>query len=129
MTVLSLFPARVRFVDEKGNLTPEAVRALTKLFERVGGALGPSTTDLSQSDDDDSGLEEFKHEAWKTDDGFAMAPIQQFREYEDPMNPLVKEHPAVEQLLNELAGLREQVAVLQTQINDLQQGVTYDGFS
>lgn len=43
ITVLQLFPARVRFVDQEGRLTPEAGRALQILFERVGGAIGAST--------------------------------------------------------------------------------------
>jgi len=39
MTVLSLFPARVAFVNTDGTLTPEAVRALNSVYERLGGAV------------------------------------------------------------------------------------------
>lgn len=37
---LSLFPARIRFVNADGTLTPEAYRSLQGLLERVGGASG-----------------------------------------------------------------------------------------
>jgi hypothetical protein len=37
MTVLSLFPARIQFVNKDGTLTPEAWRALNELMKRVGG--------------------------------------------------------------------------------------------
>lgn len=45
-TALNLFPARVRFTNADGTLTPEAYRALRLLFERVGGALGDNGTDV-----------------------------------------------------------------------------------
>ena len=45
MTVLSLFPSRVRFVNPDGTLTPEGYRAMQTLFERVGGALGDAGLD------------------------------------------------------------------------------------
>lgn len=47
MTTLSLYPARIRFVNADGTLTPEAYRALQILFGRVGGALGDMGTDMS----------------------------------------------------------------------------------
>jgi hypothetical protein len=46
MTTLSLFPARIRFTNADGTLTPEAYRALQVLFQRVGGALGDNGTDV-----------------------------------------------------------------------------------
>lgn len=39
-TALSLFPARIRFVNQDGTLTPEAYRAMQMLYGRVGGVLG-----------------------------------------------------------------------------------------
>lgn len=39
-TILSLFPARVRAVNEDGTFTPEFLRALSVVADRVGGALG-----------------------------------------------------------------------------------------
>lgn len=46
MTTLSLFPARIRFTNTDGTLTPEAYRALKILFGRVGGALGDNGVDM-----------------------------------------------------------------------------------
>lgn len=46
MTTLSLFPARIRFTNADGTLTPEAYRALRILFDRVGGTLGDNGTDV-----------------------------------------------------------------------------------
>ena len=138
MTILSLFPARIRFVDKDGLLTQEAVRALAKLFERVGGFTGPSVIDLSQADDDDSGLEEFKHETAKALDGLAMAPVAVPQELADPLHPLAPQHhayedhqhllayahPEVEQLLSEVSELRAQVAEMRKQIQGLLEGTT-----
>lgn len=46
MSVLNLFPARVRFVNADGTLTPEALRMLEVLVQRVGGMLGDSGADV-----------------------------------------------------------------------------------
>lgn len=73
-TSLDLFPARVRIADKDGYASPEFLRALKALFERVGGSTGPSTTDLATSDDDDSGLEEFKHEIIKRIEALEQLP-------------------------------------------------------
>jgi hypothetical protein len=142
-TPLDLFPARVALVDIRtGHLTPEGYRAFTTLFERVGGASAPSNSELAISDDDDSGLEEFKAEIAKTLDAFAMQPRSEPDPFADPMHPLVQqhiplddpgpvpqEHVRIDEVLTELHGLRELVATLQTQINDLGQGAIYDGNS
>jgi hypothetical protein len=134
--ILDLFPARVRFVDADGRLTTEAFRALAKVFERIGGATGPSTTDLATSDDEDSGLEEFKHEVGKTLEGLAMQPASEFvpftdplhplaqphDPYADPLHPLPQEHVDVQHLLTELAGLREEVNNLRAEVQGLQEG-------
>jgi len=111
MATLNLFPPRVRWTDETGFLTPEAYRALQLLLVRVGGATGASTTDLAISDDDDSGLEEFKAELFKTLDGLNSAPVAVLE--------------TIEHLQSELAGLREQVAVLSREIEDINQGSDY----
>ena len=46
MTTLNLFPARIRFTNTDGTLTPEAYRSLQVLFTRVGGALGDNGADI-----------------------------------------------------------------------------------
>lgn len=45
MTALALFPARIRFVNADGTLTPEAYRALQEIVQRTGGVLGTSGND------------------------------------------------------------------------------------
>lgn len=44
MSTLSLFPARVRFTNADGTLTPEAYRSLQTLLARVGGLTGDTLT-------------------------------------------------------------------------------------
>jgi len=44
-SALSLFPARIRFVNQDGTLTPEAYRALQILYGRTGGVLGDMGVD------------------------------------------------------------------------------------
>jgi hypothetical protein len=56
---LSLFPSHVPIVDATGRMTPEFVRALSSLIDRVGGPLGDNGVDVfAQADGDvDSGSE------------------------------------------------------------------------
>jgi hypothetical protein len=49
MSVLSLFPARIRFVNQDGTLTQEALRMLEVLVERSGGMLGDVGADVFAS--------------------------------------------------------------------------------
>lgn len=125
-TVLELFPARVaigRTQDGKPIFaTPEFIRALAQVLERLGGPAGPSVTDLGVADDEDSGLEEMRAEQAKANDAFDMLPPVVFPALEDPLYPIPQEHVAVQALLTELNGLREEIAVLRTEINNLQQG-------
>lgn len=134
---LDLFQARVPFVDDKGRLTPEALRSFRLLLLRVGGTVGPSTTDLNISDDEDSGLEEFKLDVWKrleagdvnplpVSEPFTdpMHPFSVIEPYTDPMHPLDQPFPDVQQLMTEVSELREEVTRLRRQINDIQQGTS-----
>lgn len=141
---LDLFPAHVPigYVLIGGQKVPVMgsspfVRSLEVLHVRVGGTTAPSITDLAQTDDDDSALEELRHETWKGFDAQDSAPPVVFDPYTDPLHPLpqehvagndvtpiVQEHAEVQQLLTELAGLREDVNALRTEINDLRQGVS-----
>lgn len=135
---LDLFPARVRFVDQNGLLTTEAFKALRALFERVGGLSAPSNNELAISDDDDSGLEEFKAESAKTLGGLAMTPVAEpiqpaeslvplpFEQIAptETLQPLPQEVISVQELETQIAGLREQVAAMASHITALQQGTT-----
>lgn len=109
-TTLALQPPRVPLVDPKtGLVTREWYVYFERLQDRVGGYDGPSTVDLAQSDDDDSGLEEFKHEFSKALDALAIQP---------PQAPEMR----VEALETEVAQLRELIAVLLKEIDGLKQG-------
>lgn len=121
-TALNLFPSHIRFVDDKGRLTAEAIRAMNSLFTRVGGAVAPSATDLAQSDDDDSALEELRHEAWKALDGANSLPPSLHDPFTDQMHPMRQEHAEVQQLQSEIVGLREEVSALRQELQSLQQG-------
>jgi hypothetical protein len=123
--LLQIFTTRAsKFTHPDGTLTREAIRMFDMLFDRVGGATSVSMADLALSDDDDSGLEEFKHEAGKVLDGLGMVPPVVFPEFTDPLYPLHQDHPEVQQLLSEVAELRAQVAEMQKQINGIQEGTT-----
>lgn len=144
-TLLDLFPALVaigHYTDASGRrvpvfLSPEFGRALQQVLERIGGATGPSITDLATADDEDSGLEEFRAEQAKHNDAADMLPVPVFpafddpmhplaqahAAYEDPMHPIAQQHAEAQQLTTELNGLREEVAVLRQLINDIQQGL------
>lgn len=50
MASLALFPSRIRFVNADGTLSSEAMRFLTEIYNRVGGALGDGGTDTFSID-------------------------------------------------------------------------------
>lgn len=100
----------------------EFLRAMASLQTRVGGAVAPSTTDLAQTDDDDSALEEMRHEMFKGLDGSDLRPPTILATESDLLHPLAQEHSEVQMLLTELAGLREEVNALRAEINELKQG-------
>lgn len=119
-TALDLFPQRVAWVDENRRLTPEAFRALNAVFTRIGGSNGPSTTDLASADDDDSGLEEFKHETSKALDALAMSPLAQ---------PLIEAQVQIEQLQSEVSSLRDALAELVKHVHGIEQEVNFGSHS
>lgn len=60
MSILNLFPARIRWSNPDGTLTQEALRMLTVLVERVGGTLGDVGADVFapvDAQDDAAGAE------------------------------------------------------------------------
>jgi hypothetical protein len=46
MSILNRFPSRIRFVNADGYLTPEALRMLDLLVDRVGGPMGDQGEDV-----------------------------------------------------------------------------------
>ena len=105
---LSLFPARIRFVNADGTLTPEAYRSLQGLLERVGGPVAPGIGDLDAQQLASTGAPELRAELVAAIDGLASVPA---------IEPL-----QIDALLSEIHGLRETVARLASKINDLEQG-------
>lgn len=50
MTALRFMPPRVQMVDKNGMITRQWYLFLQGVFDRIGGAIGPSTTDVELSD-------------------------------------------------------------------------------
>ena len=72
---LSFVPARVPLVDLRtGHISREWLLLLQGLFERVGGPLGSSTTDLTTSAFEDSGIEETKAQLYALRDELGALP-------------------------------------------------------
>lgn len=107
---LSLFPARVQFVDPAtGLLTVPALKALAMLLDRVGGPVAPTITELSFSDDEDSGLEELRAEGAKFIEGLSMLPPQ-------------PDYQSVEHLQTQVEEAHALIAELRKELEDLKQG-------
>lgn len=102
---------RHQIVDPKtGMATAEELRWRAQMLNRVGGGVAPTINELTFSDDEDSGLEEIRHELTKAIEGLQSAP------------PLV-EQTQVDALQTEVCELREVVAELRKELDDLRQGV------
>lgn len=87
MSTLQLFPARVKVTDQNGFATPEFLRALSVLFDRVGGALGDSGEDVfsvfGQSQTSNDTIQDITMQS-KKDDGLLypdITPTQAMQEY------------------------------------------------
>lgn len=110
MAVLIAQPSRIPLVDPKtGLITREWQRYFTGLYQRAGGAQGDSTTDLSESAFDDAGTEEQELAMYLLGDVVGQASAAVATEQQEQMEA-------------ELMQLREEVAVLRQQINDINQG-------
>lgn len=107
---LYFVPPRGPFVDPAtGTLTRTADLFLRGLYSRAGGASGDSTTDLSASAFDDAGTEEQEAALYALADAAGQHPP-----------PCVAQ--AADDLCAEVAHLREELAALRQQINDITQG-------
>lgn len=112
MAALIAQPARIPLVDpQTGLITREWQRYFAGMYQRVGGAQGDSTTDLSASAFDDAGTEEQEMALYSLADASGQSPAM----------PASEQHAHLEA---EVSQLREEVALLRQQINDIQQGIT-----
>ena len=110
---LYFVPPRGQFVDPTtGALTRVADLFLRGLYARVGGAVGDGTGDLSEAAFDDAGTEEQEAALYALADSAGQMP------------PPIHDTAQPDQIADQIADLREQVAVLMTRINDLEQGKT-----
>ena len=108
--VLNLFPARIQFVNPDGTLTLQAYRALQTLMVRVGGPIAPTINELDAQQYADAGIEEGK--------ASLFAFMRDMESTPQPDRPI-----QVENLVTEVASLREAISNLMTQINDINQRV------
>lgn len=110
MAALIAQPARIPLVDpQTGLITREWQRYFTGLYSRVGGAQGDSTTDLSASAFDDAGTEEQEMALYSLGADVGQIPLLATSEQQAHLEA-------------EVSQLREEIALLRQQINDIQQG-------
>lgn len=109
---LYFVPPRGPFVDPAtGTLTRTADLFLRGLYSRVGGATGEGTQDLSASAFDDAGTEEQEAALYALADAGGQHP---------PVETLSA--PGLVEIAAEFAQMREEIAALRQQINDIKQG-------
>jgi len=110
MATLIAQPARIPLVDPRtGMVTREWQRYFEGLYSRVGGAHGDGTSDLSEAAFDDAGTEEQEAALYALADASGQAPVIQDSEHQAHLE-------------TEVSQLREEIALLRQQINDIQQG-------
>ncbi len=120
-TVLNLFPARIAFVNPDGTLTPEAYRVLQTLLVRVGGPIAPTINELDAQQYADAGIEETRAMLYAAMTEFGSAPPVQESISDDLLLP-PQEMTVIDTMQSDINELREIVASLSAQINDLKQG-------
>lgn len=104
-------PNRIPLVDpQTGMITREWSRYLAGVYKRVGGANGDGTADLAASAFDDAGTEEQEAALYALSDLVGQQPREMHAEHGDSIEA-------------EVSQLREEVALLRQQINDITQGV------
>lgn len=101
---------RHRIVDPKTGLaTAEELRWRNLVLARLGGGTAPTITELSLSDDEDSGLEDLRHEFNKAIEGLQALP---------PASEVVQ----IEFLLTQVSEAHALIAELRKEVEDLKQG-------
>lgn len=122
---LRFVPPRVQMVDERGIITREWYLFFQGVFDRIGGATGQSSTDLTQDMPDDAGLEETKALLFTGLDGLSQGtPMAQTLgeaiNQDTPMAVLPQE--ALSTLIAELQAQRDLIAELTKMVQAIQQG-------
>jgi hypothetical protein len=105
---------RHRITDANGYATAEELRWRQIVYTRIGGAVAPTINELLTSDDEDSGLEEMRHEFSKTMEGLAAMPQWSDSEIRKDMEAM--------ELHAQVASLHSLVAELRREVEDLKQG-------
>lgn len=124
-STINFVPPRVPLVDPKtGIVTREWYLFLLGVFQRIGGATGPSTPDLSNSLFEDAGSGETNSVLFSLDQAVGQQPLfpELSATYED-QSPAPQAAGTVDDLRAEVAALREQLCVAETTLNDLKQSI------
>lgn len=109
---LRFVPPRVAFVDPRsGLITREWYLFLQGVFNRIGGAGGPSTDDISGSLFEDAGSSETNALLFELGQSLGQAPS-------------TLPHSVENQLQTEINELRDTIAELRKDIESMQQGPT-----
>jgi hypothetical protein len=90
MSILNLFPARIRFVNADGTLTAEASRMLEVLVQRGGGTLGDVGADvfaLAGAQDDAADVDAVLQQAAPIDG--PGSPVMQPQQVEPPPHEML----------------------------------------
>lgn len=107
---LKFVPPRVPLIDSRtGLISREWFLFFQGVFERIGGATGPSTTDISSSLFEDAGSGETNSLLFALDRSLNQVPVP----------PAII---AVDQLLAEISEMRDTISELRKEIDALKQG-------
>lgn len=124
MSDLHLTPPRVQIVDAKGMITKEWFRFFLTLFNRVGGSVAPSNTDLTESLPEDAGVEETKAWLYRLADELSVVPAPAQYIPPDDVSPLYVAPQMDQDIETRVNALAAELDAIRTQMNDLKQGVT-----
>lgn len=121
---LKFIPPRVQLTDPRtGLISREWYLFFQGLFERVGGADGPSTPDLSGSLFEDAGSGETNAMMFQLETDLKQAPPYEPPPIEQDQSPRYEQY-VVEALTTELSGLRELVHELSKEVDALKQATS-----
>lgn len=123
MEIIKFIPPRVPLTDPRtGVISREWFLFLQGVFERVGGATGPSTTDISVSLFEDAGTGETNATIFAVDQALSQLPVPGCSVALGDQTPR-QEHAQLTHLQCELNGLRELVAEMAKEIQALKQAI------